>query len=207
MFEHRLFNDFVILLVVIDPMNVIPAFMLFTQYDSPEARRRTALRAVVIAAVILVAFIIAGQILLEALRIDLPSFSIAGGLVLLAVSLQRILRPAERPAKEEVDEAAESPQDVAVFPLATPIIAGPGSIITVVLLTDNEQFGIVEQMQTTLVMLGILVLLYLMLLVAERIQRFLGNTGADVLSRIAGLVLAAISVDIIIDGIRASFFA
>jgi multiple antibiotic resistance protein len=207
MFEHRLFNDFVILLVVIDPINVIPAFMLFTQYDSPEARKRTALRAVVIAAVILVAFIIAGQILLEALRIDLPSFSIAGGLVLLAVSLQRILRPAERPVKEEVDEAAESPQDVAVFPLATPIIAGPGSIITVVLLTDNEQFGIVEQMQTTLVMLGILVLLYLMLLVAERIQRFLGNTGADVLSRIAGLVLAAISVDIIIDGIRASFFA
>ena len=207
MFEHRLFNDFVILLVVIDPINVIPAFMLFTQYDSPEARKRTALRAVVIAAVILVAFIIAGQILLEALRIELPSFSIAGGLVLLAVSLQRILRPAERPAKEEVDEAAESPQDVAVFPLATPIIAGPGSIITVVLLTDNEQFGIVEQMQTTLVMLGILVLLYLMLLVAERIQRFLGNTGADVLSRIAGLVLAAISVDIIIDGIRASFFA
>ena len=207
MFEHRLFNDFVILLVVIDPINVIPAFMLFTQYDSPEARKRTALRAVVIAAVILVAFIIAGQILLEALRIDLPSFSIAGGLVLLAVSLQRILRPAERPAKEEVDEAAESPQDVAVFPLATPLIAGPGSIITVVLLTDNEQFGIVEQMQTTLVMLGILVLLYLMLLVAERIQRFLGNTGADVLSRIAGLVLAAISVDIIIDGIRASFFA
>ena len=207
MFEHRLFNDFVILLVVIDPINVIPAFMLFTQYDSPEARKRTALRAVVIAAVILVAFIIAGQILLEALRIDLPSFSIAGGLVLLAVSLQRILRPTERPAKEEVDEAAESPQDVAVFPLATPIIAGPGSIITVVLLTDNEQFGIVEQMQTTLVMLGILVLLYLMLLVAERIQRFLGNTGADVLSRIAGLVLAAISVDIIIDGIRASFFA
>ena len=207
MFEHRLFNDFVILLVVIDPINVIPAFMLFTQYDSPEARKRTALRAVVIAAVILVAFIIAGQILLEALRIDLPSFSIAGGLVLLAVSLQRILRPAERPVKEEVDEAAESPQDVAVFPLATPIIAGPGSIITVVLLTDNEQFGIVEQMQTTLVMLGILVLLYLMLLVAERIQRFLGNTGADVLSRIAGLVLAALSVDIIIDGIRASFFA
>ena len=207
MFEHRLFNDFVILLVVIDPINVIPAFMLFTQYDSPEARKRTALRAVVIAAVILVAFIIAGQILLEALRIELPSFSIAGGLVLLAVSLQRILRPAERPAKEEVDEAAESPQDVAVFPLATPIIAGPGPIITVVLLTDNEQFGIVEQMQTTLVMLGILVLLYLMLLVAERIQRFLGNTGADVLSRIAGLVLAAISVDIIIDGIRASFFA
>jgi len=207
MFEHRLFTDFVILLVVIDPINVIPAFMLFTQYDSPEARRRTALRAVVIAAVILVAFIIAGQLLLEALRIDLPSFSIAGGLVLLAVSLQKILRPAERPAKEEVDEAAESPQDVAVFPLATPLIAGPGSIITVVLLTDNEQFGIVEQTQTTLVMLGILVLLYLMLLVAERVQRLLGNTGADVLSRIAGLVLAALSVDIIIDGIRASFFA
>jgi len=206
MFEHRLFNDFVTLLVVIDPINVIPAFMLLTQYLSLETRRRTALRAVVFAAVILVAFIIVGQIVLEALGIDLPAFSIAGGLVLLAVSLQRILRPTERPAKEEVDEVADSPQDVAVFPLATPLIAGPGSIIAVVLLTDNEQFGIVEQTQTTLVMLGVMILLYLMLLMAGRIQRLLGNTGSDVLSRIAALVLAALSVDIIINGIRASFF-
>jgi multiple antibiotic resistance protein len=205
MFEHRLFNDFVTLLVVIDPINVIPAFMLFTQYHTAQARRRIALRAVVVAAVILVSFIVVGQILLEALGIELPSFSIAGGLVLLAVSLQRILRPTERPTKEEADEVADSPQDVAVFPLATPLIAGPGSIITVVLLTDNEQFGLAEQAQTTLIMLGILILLYLMLLVAERIHRLLGSTGADVLSRIAALVLAALSVDIIINGIRASF--
>ena len=101
---------------------------------------------------------------------------------------------------------ADSPQDVAVFSLATPLIAGPGSIIAVVPLTDNEQFGIVEQTQTTLVMLGVMILLYLMLLMAGRIQRLLGNTGSDVLSRIAALVLAALSVDIIINGIRASFF-
>jgi multiple antibiotic resistance protein len=202
MFEHRLFNDFVTLLVVIDPINVVPAFMLFTGDDPPGVRRRTALRAVLIAAAILVGFIIAGQILLEALGIDLPSFSIAGGLILLAVSLQRILRPAGRISAEEAEGEGNGAQDIAVFPLATPLIAGPGSIVTGVLLTDNEQFGFVEQAQTTLVMFAVLAILYGLLLIAGSVQRFLGRTGADVLSRIA-----ALSIDILLNGIRASFSA
>jgi multiple antibiotic resistance protein len=86
------------------------------------------------------------------------------------------------------------------------IIAGPGSIVPVVLLTDNEQFGFVEQAQTTPVMFAVLGILYGLLLIAGSIQRFLGRTGADVLSRIAALVLAALSIDILINGIRASFF-
>jgi multiple antibiotic resistance protein len=129
-------------------------------------------------------------------------------LILPAVSLQRILRPTgSTPAEEE--ESEDNPtQDIAVFPLATPpLIAGPGSIVTVVLLTNNEQLGFVEQAQTMLVMFAVLAILYGLLLIAGGVQRFLGRTGADVLSRIAALVLAALSIGILLDGIRASFSA
>jgi multiple antibiotic resistance protein len=159
---------------------------------------------VLIAAAILVAFIVVGQILLEALGITLPSFSIAGGLVLLAISLQRILTTEDI----HVDEEAKSPRevrDVAVFPLATPYIAGRAAILAVVLLTDNQKFGVIEQAQTTLVMLFILAITCAVLLAAGTVQRLLGATGADVISRISGLILAALAVETILQGIRASF--
>jgi multiple antibiotic resistance protein len=98
-FEHRLFTDFVTLFVVINPINLIPYFVLFTRHQPPKVRRRTALRSVVIAAAILLVFIVVGQILLGALGIRLPSFSIAGGLVLLAISLRTILASEEGPTK------------------------------------------------------------------------------------------------------------
>jgi multiple antibiotic resistance protein len=204
-FEHRLFTDFVTLFVVINPINLIPYFVLFTRHQPPKERQRTALRSVVIAAAILVVFIVLGQILLEALGIHLPSFSIAGGLVLLAISLRTILASEQGPEEEEKEQSSGHARDVAVFPLATPLIAGPGAILAVVLLTDNEQFGFVEQAQTTLVMLAILAITYVVLLAAGPIQRILGTTGADVVSRVLGLILAALSVEIVIEGIRASF--
>lgn len=205
MFEHRLFTDFVTLFVVINPINLIPYFVLFTRHQPPEEWRRTALRSVVIAAAILVVFIVLGQILLEALGIHLPSFSIAGGLVLLAISLRTILASEQVPEEKEKEQSSGHARDVAVFPLATPLMAGPGAILAVVLLTDNEQFGFVEQAQTTLVMLAILAITYVVLLAAGPIQRILGTTGADVVSRVLGLILAALSVEIVIEGIRASF--
>jgi small neutral amino acid transporter SnatA (MarC family) len=140
MFEHRLFNDFVTPLVVIDPINVVPAFMLFTGDDPPES-----------------------------------------------------------------DGGRHYGRSFAAI-LVGFIITGPGSIVPVVLVTDNEQFGFAEQAQTTLVLLEVLAILYGLLLIAGSVQRFLGRTGADVLSRIAALVLAALSIDILINGIRTSFF-
>ena len=115
--------------------------------------------------------------------------------------------PAGRTPAEEEESEDNGVQDIAVSPLATPLIAGPGSIVTGVLLTDNEQFGFVEQAQMRLVMFAVLTILYGLLLIAGSVQRFLGRTGADVLSRIAALVLAALSIDILLNGIRASFSA
>lgn len=204
MFNDHLFTDFVYLLVVIDPVSLVPEFIAVTRNHSPESRRRMAIRGSVIAAAILVAFIIVGQILLEALGITLPSFSIAGGLVLLAISLQRVLTTEDIHVDEEAESSGEA-RDVSVFPLATPYIAGPAAILAVVLLTDNQKFGVVEQAQTTLVMLFILAITCGVLLVSGAVQRLLGRTGADVISRISGLILAALAVETILQGIRASF--
>jgi multiple antibiotic resistance protein len=175
-----------------------------TRHHSPESRRRAAIRGVVIAAAILIAFIVVGQILLEALGITLPSFSIADGLVLLAISLQRVLTTENIQVDEEAKSSGEV-RHVSVFPLATPYIAGPASILAAVLLTDNQKFGFVEQAQTTLVMLFILALTCAVLLAARTVQRLLGATDADVISRISGLILAALAVETILQGIRASF--
>ena len=114
------------LIVVIEPTSLVPEFLVVTRHLSPSERRKTAIRAVLISAVILVAFIVVGQILLEALGIRLPSFSIAGGLVLLGISLQRVLSAADVRVDEEA--AREEVGDVAVFSLATPYIAGPAAI-------------------------------------------------------------------------------
>jgi multiple antibiotic resistance protein len=205
MFEYRWFTDFVYLATVLNPFNLVPVFLHVTEHLTPKARRTTARRAVVIAAAILIGFVVLGQSLLDALGIGLPSFSIGGGLVLLAVALQRILAPANGSAEEKVGSSLDRARDVAVFPLATPHIAGPGAIVAVVLLTDNDKYGIVEQALTTLIMLAILAFLYAVLLGASAVHRLLGTTGADVLDRISALVLAALAMDTIIEGIHASF--
>ncbi|HKH12866.1 MAG TPA: MarC family protein [Rubrobacter sp.] len=155
----------------------------------------------------LAAFILIGQILLEALGIKPPSFSIAGGPVLLGISLQRVLGAPDVRVDEET--AREAVGDVAGFPLATPYIAGPAAILAVVLLTDNSTFGLLEQAQTTVVMPVVLAVTCAVLLAAGSPDRLLGTTGADVIGRISGLILAALAVETILQGIlqgvRASF--
>jgi multiple antibiotic resistance protein len=205
MFEYHWFTDFVYLATVLNPFSLVPVFLHVTEHLTPKARRRTALRAVVIAATILIGFVVLGQILLEALGIGLPSFTIGGGLILLAIALQRILAPANVSADEKAGSSLDRARDVAVFPLATPYIAGPGAIVAVVLLTDNDKFTIAEQALTTLIMLAIVAFLYAVLLGADTVHRLLGTTGADVIDRISALILAALAVDTIIEGLYASF--
>ncbi|CAA9454219.1 MAG: hypothetical protein AVDCRST_MAG28-2173 [uncultured Rubrobacteraceae bacterium] len=206
MFDHA-FQDFVTLLAVYNPTGIVPQYLFFTRRASPEVRKKLALRSVAIATAILVAFIVLGQILLEALQITLPSFSIAGGLVLLIISLRTIFEGVHDDLAEEEEKEASlaSARDLAVFPLATPLIAGPGGILVVVLLTDNHRFGAPEQAVTTLMLLVVLGFTFLVLRAAETVQRVLGVTGINVVSRVSGLVLAALAVETILDGIRTSF--
>lgn len=197
MFE-KLFHDLVTLFVVVNPIGVAPLFLAVAGRESAAARRRIAAQAIIISAVILLVFIAIGQLVLEALGIDLASFRIAGGLVLLVIALRMVL--AETETSSDTDAPLRG--NVAVFPLAMPFIAGPASIMGVVLLTDNNVYTVWQQAETAVLLLLVLAFTYACLVGAELVQRLLGQTGASVVSRIMGLILAALAVQSILTGLH-----
>ncbi len=194
--------QFVVLWAVIDPIGSIPVYLTKTVGLSVEDRRKIALKAVMISAGILIFFLIAGQALLEAMQIPLTAFQIAGGLVLLLFALTMIF--GEGKPEQEI-RLSSNLNELAVYPLAVPSIASPGAMMAIVLLTDNHRFSLFDQTMTTLIMLSVLLITYLLFLVANRIQRWIGNTGAAVISRVMGLILAAVAINNMLVGIRDFF--
>lgn len=203
MFQHFL-QDAVTLFVVIDPIGLVPIFIAITQKEPQISRQRIAFLGVSISAAILLAFLVMGQALLEALEISLPAFRIAGGILLLIVGLQMVLQDA---GGHSASTDPASSVDLAVFPLATPLIAGPGGIMTVVLLTDNMKFGLMDQALTALALMAVLLITFVALLSADWIQKGLGQTGVNVITRILGLLLAALAMEAILAGIEGYFGA
>jgi multiple antibiotic resistance protein len=195
---EKLFHDLVTLFVVVNPIGVVPLFVAVAGHESAAARRRVAGQAIIISAVILLAFIAIGQIVLEALGIDLASFRIAGGLVLLVIALRMVLEETRTTSGTDAPPRG----NVAVFPLAMPFIAGPASIMAVVLLTDNNIYTVWQQAETAVLLLLVLAFTYACLVGAGAVQRLLGPTGANVVSRIMGLILAALAVQSMLTGVH-----
>lgn len=203
MLEH-IIKAAVMFYVVIDPIGTVPLFLSATSGKDIHERRRIALRAIIISACILIAFIVMGQILLDHLGIELFAFQVAGGLVLLLVSLRMILDA--EPEGISVDgQHKRVERDVSVFPIALPYIAGPGTIMAVILQTDNDIYSPMEQAVITAVLLGILLLTWVTLRWAAYFQKWLGQTGIDVITRVMGLILAALAVQSILAGISGHF--
>ncbi len=198
MLQH-IIQDAVTLFVIIDPLALVPIFITITLHQDAQTKQKTALRAALISAVILSGFLVFGQFLLKALEVSLPAFEIGGGLVLLIIGLKMILENTDAAATENLNG------DVAVFPLAMPFIAGPGAIMTVVLLTDNAKFSISEQAITAATMLSILGFTYWIMIQSQRIQKILGATGANAITRVVGLLVVAIAIETMLSGIK-SFF-
>lgn len=194
--------QFVVLWAVIDPIGSIPVYLTKTVGLSVEDRRKIARKAVMISTGILIFFLIAGQALLEAMQIPLTAFQIAGGLVLLLFALTMIF--GEGKPEQEI-KLSSNLNELAVYPLAVPSIASPGAMMAIVLLTDNHRFSLFDQTMTTLIMLSVLLITYLLFLAANRIQRWIGNTGAAVISRVMGLILAAVAINNMLVGIRDFF--
>ena len=194
--------QFVVLWAVIDPIGSIPVYLTKTVGLSVEDRRKIARKAVMISAGILIFFLIAGQALLEAMQIPLTAFQIAGGLVLLLFALTMIF--GEGKPEQEI-KLSSNLNELAVYPLAVPSIASPGAMMAIVLLTDNHRFSLFDQTMTTLIMLSVLLITYLLFLAANRIQRWIGNTGAAVISRVMGLILAAVAINNMLVGIHDFF--
>lgn len=199
------FNAFVTLLVVVDPVGLAPIFAALTQGYPAKRKRETAIRGTALGAGILLLFAVAGDFLLEALGIGLPAFRIAGGILLFLLALDMVFaRPSGMRARTvREQEEDDYGQDVTVFPLAIPLIAGPGGITTILLYTGGRDAAGVAIFVA--VLLAVLLLTLLSLLLAPRIMGLFGETGANVLSRVLGVLLAALAVQFVIDGLQSSF--
>lgn len=194
-------KELVTLIVVIDPVGSIPVFLFAVQGVPRHLHRRFAVRAVAIAALVLLTFLVGGQFLLETLGLRLGSFQIAGGIILFLFALTMIFGDS-KPARE-IEEAERDHLAGAVFPLAMPSIASPGAMLAVVILTDNHTESIAEQAVTAVLLMIVMALTLALLLAASVVNRVIGRTGASVISRVMGIVLATIAVDSILGGLDA----
>jgi multiple antibiotic resistance protein len=205
---ERLFGDFVLLFTVIDPIGVAAIFAALTHGADRDSQRRTARQGALLSAIILFSFMLAGDGLLRALQIGIPAFRIAGGLLLLLLSIDMILARhtgLRFTTPSEQKEAAHK-NDISVFPLAFPLIAGPGALTTVLLMASSGQGGFHFAVMIG-VLAAVLALTWLALLYAPLILRMLGETGINVVSRLLGVILAALAVQYMLDGLRAGLFA
>mgnify|MGYP001583060930 CR=1 FL=1 len=200
-----LFDTFIILFVVVDPIGLAPMFAALTRDDTPRQRRRLALRGVLIAGGILVTFVIVGDALLRALGIGVPAFQIAGGvlLFLLAVDMLFARHSGLRSTTEREQREAEHRKDISVFPLAIPLIAGPGALTTVLLMVGEQGDNPAVIGATLVVVILVLAIALGSLLLSGRLLRLIGETGANVVSRVLGVVLAALAAQYILDGLQA----
>ena len=190
---------------VVDPMGVIPVFMAMTVGDPPEKRRSMARRASVAAFFILSVFAVAGTLIFRVFGVTLGAFKVAGGVLLLLTSIEMLKaqQQSTRMTKEEELEGAEK-EDVAIFPLAIPLLAGPGSIATVTALMGKAG-RILFAIPVILSIAVTCAAAYFMLIAADRIQRLMGVTGMNVMNRVIGLIIGAIAVQFMFDGLRDTF--
>ena len=197
-------GTFVVLFVVIDPIGLVPIFTALTTQVDAEQSRRMAIKGTGLAAFILFAVLIGGGPLLAWLGIGLAAFRIAGGslLFLLAIDMVFARQSPVRGVTRQEQQALEEREDIAVFPLAFPLIAGPGAITTVLLANSGDQSDIGDAVALAAALALVLLSTLAALLFAARIGRLLGVTGSNVITRILGLVLAALAVQFVLDGLR-----
>lgn len=204
--SETLINALTTLLVTLDPPGLAPVFLALTAGMNRDQRSQVALRGSIIAFGILAVFALFGLAILNLLGISLGAFRIAGGLLLFWISFEMIFEKRQE-RKEKTSEIAitkDHLHNLAVFPLALPLIAGPGAISATVLLAGSMKTT-VEMVVLILILAFAMALVYAALIVSERMDRFLGNTGRAILTRLLGVLLAALSVQFVVDGIKSAF--
>lgn len=190
----------VTLFVIVDPIALAPLFIALTQGMSVAHRRAVAFRACVIAAVLMTLFGLLGDKILSVIGISMPAFRISGGILLFVTALDMLF---ERRTQRREGQHADPAHDPSVFPLATPLIAGPGAFTTMILLVNNSPAtGLAHTLAIHAVMLAVIASAFVFFLAAPVIERLLGRTGIVVITRLLGMLLAALSVQFVLDGIR-----
>ncbi|MBG0781693.1 MAG: MarC family protein [Bacteroidales bacterium] len=200
---NELLTQFILLFAVIDPIGTLPVFMASTAAYSRSEKKRIALKAVGLSALVLLFFILAGELLLDAMDIPLAAFQIAGGIVLFVFALMMIF--GESKPDDEIKSIKKN-NDPSVFPLAIPSIASPGAMMAAVLLTENSIYGFWDQFITAIILLIVLLIVLFLMLGSHFIFKLIGNGGASIISRVMGLLLASMAVKSVLDGITQYFF-
>lgn len=200
-------SSLVTFFVIIDPPGCAPIFAGLTAGTNAVHRRAMAVRAVMVASIILLGFALFGEALLHALGISLNAFRIAGGIMLFLIALEMVFEKRTERREDRAEKVkAEDPVDISIFPMAMPMIAGPGSIASVMLLMSQSN-GIEQSAIVLAAMFSILLLTLVALLAAGPIMRIVGAKIEAVVSRLLGVLLAALAVQFVIDGIRAALAA
>lgn len=199
---ESLISSFIVLWAVMDPVGTIPVFIAVTKNYGEEEKKRIALVSSFVAFLILLFFLVIGEILLRRMGVPLSAFQVSGGVVLLIFALDMIFGHSKPEGELQLLKSA---QETAIFPLAIPSIAGPGAILAVILLTDNSRHSLIDQLVTTGMMALIIVITYLFMRIAGPIHKKIGNSGAIVISKIMGLILASIASTNILIGIKEFF--
>ncbi|MDB5532694.1 MAG: MarC family transcriptional regulator [Hyphomicrobiales bacterium] len=202
--DYRLFTtQLVILWAVLDPLSHLTLFMGATTSLTSAERRHAAWLSVVIAFGILTGFAVVGPLLLHAMGISLLSFQIAGGIIVFLFAINMVLGEAQHQSfvRGESENESASATSIAIYPLATPIIAGPGSMLTILLLMDNNRYSAFQQAITIAALAAIMVVLLGIFLAGEYIRRVIGIHGANLIRRIMGLILAALAVNMILSAL------
>ena len=194
-----LITAFATLFVVIDPPGLVPLFIALTQGMTAAERRAMARRACIIAAVLLTLFGLTGEAVLGFIGISMPAFRIAGGILLFLTALDMLF---ERRTQRREGQKSEPDHDPSVFPLATPLIAGPGAIASIILLIGEGGPGWGPTLAVMGLTYAMILVTFLFLLASPPLERMLGRTGTVVITRLLGMLLAALSVQFVIDGVR-----
>jgi multiple antibiotic resistance protein len=198
-------SAFITLFVVIDPPGCAPIFFGLTSGASSEQRRRMAIRAVIVATLILFGFALVGEDLMHTLGIGLDAFRIAGGIMLFFIAMDMVFEKRTQRREDRAQKIMESPEveDVSIFPMAMPMIAGPGSIATIMLLMARAQ-GLEQSAVVMAALAANLVIMIVALLAVAPIMRLFGTQVEAVITRLLGVILAALAVQFVLDGLEGS---
>lgn len=199
-----LLNAFVTLLVTIDPPGLAPLFLALTGGMNRAERFQVSLRASIIGFAVMAVFAVAGSAILALFGITLPAFRVAGGLLLFWIAFEMIFERRQERKNRSADKAItiDHIRNIAAFPLAIPLIAGPGAISATVLLSSAFS-GVAATLMLLVILAACILITFVVLVLSERIDRFLGETGRSILTRLLGVILAALAVQFVADGVKA----
>ena len=201
MFDELL-TAFITFFTVIDPIGTIPVFIAVTASVDAGQRKKIALKAALVATLVLLFFIVLGEFILESINVPLSVFQIAGGIVLFLFAMTMIF--GESKPESELSHI-DNKDDKAIFPLAMPSLASPGAILAAILLTENSTHDVYDQSLTAMMMGAVMLIALIFMLLSTSIFKLIGNSGAAIISRVMGLILSAVAISNILEGFTAYF--